>query len=115
MEKHKLLILIVDSKQEKQASKLIHKISPSMQFVHIGKGTAELAVLDELGVGRAPKAVIWTVIPESLVTKVLDRLNQRLYLDEPNSGIVFTIDLTAVSGLGALQYLTGKEVKNEKS
>jgi hypothetical protein len=116
MEKHKLMILIVSDEDEKKAGKLINKISPSMQFIHMGKGTAEIAALDELGAGRASKAVIFSVIPESLVTKVLDLLNKRLYLDEPNSGIVFTIDLTAVSGLGALQYLTGREVKrNEKN
>lgn len=109
MEKHKMLVLIINSKMEKKAGKLINKISPSLQFIHMGKGTAEIAALDELGAGRAPKAVIFSVIPESLVTKVLDLLNKRLYLDEPNSGIVFTIDLTAVSGLGALQYLTGRK------
>ncbi|HOH59022.1 MAG: hypothetical protein WC189_01670 [Bacilli bacterium] len=109
MEKHKMLVLIINSKMEKKASKLIYKISPSMQFIHIGKGTAELAVLDELGVGREPKVIMIAIIPSSLITEVLDKLDEGLNLHLPNSGIAFTLDLTAVSGLAVLKYLTGRK------
>ena len=102
-----LLFVIVDSEKNDAVIGLLKKMNcTGIMSIH-GKGTARSEMLTTLGIGESDKFVIMCAINAENEEKVLARLSRRLQLDNPGSGIAFTVDINSVGGLKALTYLRG--------
>lgn len=106
---YKLLIIIVDHNYLAKLEKLLNKYSTSFQFLTNAKGTANNEILNYLGLGVTSKNLILLVLEETLIRDIFKMLIREMKFDIPGRGIAFTIDLSCISGIKALKYLTNDE------
>lgn len=96
---YQLLMLIATPKLADKAADLFLKQALPIQYRLNAQGTASSEIMDTLGFGSIDKAVLLSTVPRSFGNHMLTLLHSELRLDAVNSGIAFTIPLTAVSRL----------------
>ena len=94
-----LLVLIASTKLTDQAAEIFKKSSLPIQYRLHGQGTASSQIMDTLGLGSSAKGVLISTVPDSFGKIMMGLLHSQLRLDSVNSGIAFTIPLTAVNKL----------------
>lgn len=102
MERHdtyQLLMLIATPKLADKAAEMFLKSALPIQYRLGAEGTASSEIMDTLGLGSTDKGVLISTVPESFGRVMLGMLHSELRLDAVNSGIAFTISLTATSKL----------------
>ena len=113
----RLLFLISSAKIGQKAEKLLEEKGVPVQYHVLGRGTASGELRDILGLGEIEKSVIITMLSKPRADKMIIKLKNNLYLGTPNTGIAFTVPLTAASASVA-RYLaeeeTDKTERNEK-
>lgn len=97
----KLLVSIVNQKDDKKLKAVLDEISVSLSFSFAGKGTARSTVLDYLGIGETEKVVAVSLIPESDEDKIIREIRKEMSLYLVGRGISFTIPLTGISEIVA--------------
>ncbi len=97
----KLLVSIVNRRDEIQLKEVIDDRSVSLSYVFEGTGTARSSVLDYLGIGETEKSVVLSVIPESDEAAILKSIREKMSLYLVGRGISFTIPLTGISQIVA--------------
>ena len=93
----RLLFLIVSQKLGKRAETLFSEAHWPIQYRVTAKGTAQGEVVDMLGLGGIDKTVLLSLMPKSLADKALVHMQNRLYLGTPNTGVAFTVPLSAAT------------------
>ena len=93
-----LLVTIVDRDRAKKVNEVLAGSNVKSQFLWFAEGTAKSEILDLLGLGSVDKAVILTILPDTMIRELASLLNNKLKLQKPGKGIVFAIPL---SGAGA--------------
>ena len=93
----RLLFLIVSQKLGNHAETLFSEAHLPVQYRVSAMGTAHGEVVDILGLGGIDKTVMISLLPKSLADKTLVRMQNRLYLGTPNTGVAFTIPLSAAT------------------
>ncbi len=102
MERHdtyQLLMLIATPKLADTAAEMFLKSALPIQYRLGAEGTASSEIMDTLGLGSIDKGVLISTVPESFGRVMLGMLHSELRLDAVNSGIAFTIPLTAANNL----------------
>lgn len=94
-----LLVLIATPKLADKAAEMFLKSALPLQYRLHAQGTASSQIMDTLGLGSSAKAMLLSTVPESFGKHMLAMLHEELRLDAVNSGIAFTIPLTAASNL----------------
>jgi hypothetical protein len=94
-----LLVLIATPKLADKAAEMFLKSALPLQYRLHAQGTASSQIMDTLGLGSSAKTVLLSTVPESFGKHMLAMLHEELRLDAVNSGIAFTIPLTAASNL----------------
>ena len=97
----KLLVSIVNKKDEIRLKEVIDDVSVSLTVSFEGVGTAHSQVLDYLGIGETEKSVAFSLIPESDEEKIMQELRNKISLYLVGRGISFTVPLTGVSQIVA--------------
>lgn len=103
----KLMVSIVDRGKGERVAALLHKYDAVFHIIGLGKGTADSALLDYLGLGQTEKDVVLSVVQEQRLPEALECLRVQLQLDQPGGGIVFTIPITSVGGPMTLRFISG--------
>ena len=98
-ESYQLLMLIATPKLADKAADMFLKSAMPIQYRLGAEGTASSEIMDTLGLGSIDKGVLISTVPESFGRVMLGMLHSELRLDAVNSGIAFTIPLTAASNL----------------
>ncbi len=98
-ESYQLLMLIATPKLADKAADMFLKSALPIQYRLGAEGTASSEIMDTLGLGSIDKGVLISTVPESFGRVMLGMLHSELRLDAVNSGIAFTIPLTAASNL----------------
>lgn len=94
----RLLILIANSALSQKASDLFKNESVSLHYtIAYCEGTASSEILDMLGIGSTDKVLTMGVMPKVCAEDILRKLYLELKLGTVNSGIAFTIPLTATN------------------
>lgn len=93
----KLLVSIVNLRDEKKFKEILDGCSAGLSYEFPGTGTARSAVLDYIGIGETKKAVIFSLFPESDEEKILRMLRTEMSLYLAGKGISFTVPLTGIS------------------
>lgn len=96
---YQLLVLIAAPRLVDKAADMFLKSALPIQYRFHGEGTASSQIMDTLGLGSSAKSVLLSTVPESFGKTMLAMLHSELRLDTVNSGIAFTIPLTAVNQL----------------
>ena len=96
---YQMLMLIATPKLADKAAAMFSKNNLPLQFRLSAEGTASSEIMDTLGFGSVDKSVLMSYVPQELGKRMLQALHTQLRLDAVNSGIAFTISLTAASNL----------------
>ena len=99
MERYQLLMLIATPKLTDRAADMFLKSALPIQYRLHGEGTASSEIMDTLGLGSTEKGILISTVPESFGRTMLRMLHTQLRLDAVNSGIAFTVPLTAANNL----------------
>ena len=93
----KLLISIVNQKDDVRLKEIIDDCSVALSVTFAGVGTARSAVLDYLGIGETEKAVVFSLFPESDEELILQQIQEQMSLYLVGKGISFTVPLSGIS------------------
>ncbi|MDE7295997.1 MAG: hypothetical protein K2N84_01900, partial [Clostridia bacterium] len=97
----KLLISIVNYKDEIRLKEIIDEVSVALSFTFAGTGTARSQMLDYLGIGETEKAVVFSLFPESDEEIIIREIRSKMSLYLVGRGISFTVPLTGISEIVA--------------
>ena len=113
----KLLISVVNQKDDVVLKEILDDFSVTLSFTFAGRGTARSAVLDYLGIGETEKAVVFSLFPESDEELILHEIREKMSLYLVGRGITFTVPLSAVSDIiagGLVRAAANKTVNGSK-
>ena len=105
--KIKLLITIVDRGKGSKVIELCQRHYSTYHLSFMGRGTARSELLDYLGLGETEKDIIFSVVLEEQVDKVMACFEEELKIEKIGTGIAFTIPISSVGGPMTLQFLSG--------
>lgn len=91
----RMLFLIAKPKLVTKAVKLFKERNIPAQYVFHAQGTASSEIMDMLGLDRADKHILMSMMPKGFADEILKKLREWLHLGMPNTGIAFTV---AISG-----------------
>lgn len=93
----RMLFLIATPKLAKKAMELSREENVSVQYVFHAQGTASSEIMDMLGLGGIEKNVLMCMLPKEIADGMLKKMQKRLHLGMPNSGIAFTVTMSSGS------------------
>lgn len=93
----KLLISIVNRKDENLLKSILDDCSVALSIAFAGTGTARSAVLDYFGIGETEKTIMLSLFPESDEDILIREIRAKMSLYLVGRGISFTVPLTGVS------------------
>lgn len=98
--KRELIVVIVDKHKDEEVMQVAKAAGATGGTIIHGKGTSIYENKKFFGIEIEPeKEVILIIVNSNLVDKIVNAINQELKLEDPNSGILFTVDLNKVIGL----------------
>lgn len=95
---YRILFLIATPKLVKKAVDLFNQEDVPMQYLFHAQGTASSEVMDMLGLDGIDKNILMSMMPKAFAGEMLSKLQKRLHLGMPNTGIAFAIVLSGGSG-----------------
>lgn len=112
-----LMTTISDRNQIRRFLLFYKEYGVSVVLTALGRGTASSEMLDYFGLEASEKAVLFSVVTDTVWKRVKSGLEKNLRIDIPGMGIVFTVPLSSIGGKKQLEFLTdGQEfVKGEES
>ncbi len=115
---YRILFLIAVPKVVVKAAHLLEEEKLPVHYQFFAQGTASSRIMDLLGLGGVDKLVLCALAPEPFAKRILGLMRERLQLKKPNSGVAFTVSLTA--GTAGLMRLVdplkpdGETMQNER-
>ena len=111
--KLKILVTIVDRSKALFYLDLLEQFEINVQFVLYGKGTANMQMLDILGIVESDKAVIISYVREDKIKDALETLTEKFSTVKNGKGIAYTIPLDSIIGVSAYQLLSNDRTIKE--
>ena len=93
----KLMVTIIDRDKGALAVSLFRAHHLHFDYLCMGLGTASSRILDYFGLSETEKDVVFTLVPEPCVGKILRLTAEKFQIHRPGQGILFTVPLSAVS------------------
>lgn len=93
----KLMVTIIDRGKGAAAVSLFRAHHLHLDYLCMGLGTASSVILDYFGLAETEKDVVFTLVPEPCMGKILRLTAEKFQLRRPGQGIVFTVPLSSVS------------------
>lgn len=106
LKKLALYFVIVPKGQADSIVNIMQNNGSSLQFGHIGKGTATKEVLDILGMQDNTKEIILSVVTEDKIKDIKKELDAFFTINPKRRGIAFTTPFTSVIGAKVYHFLT---------
>jgi nitrogen regulatory protein PII len=103
----KLLVAIVDRGKGDDVVEILRESGVTYNLVSPAYRATGLEIMDYLGLANPERDIIFSVVTEDKVGRVLNKLLYKLNFDEPGNGLAFTIPISGVSGPLALRYISG--------
>ena len=106
IEKLRILFLITTPKMAQKAAALFDEDSVPIHYRLGASGTASSEVMDILGLGNSEKRMLLCVLQKPVADQMLLKLHKVLRMGAVNSGIAYTVPVSAASKL-AFRMLEG--------
>jgi nitrogen regulatory protein PII len=112
-----MMVTITTRKLTKKFVDFYTDMSLPVSVITLGNGTASSEILDYFGLDGSEKSVIFHIITDTRWKEVKRQLRLKMNIDIPGIGIAFTVPLSSIGGMKALNYLTAQQdyVKGEES
>ncbi|MBQ7797365.1 MAG: P-II family nitrogen regulator [Lachnospiraceae bacterium] len=104
-----LMTTIVDRKDLNRYMEVYQNNDLHVTFLALGYGTASNEILDYLGLESNQKAVAFSIVEAGSWLTVKKQFEKKLKIDAPGGGISFTVPLSSIGGMKALQFLAEKQ------
>lgn len=95
---YRMLFLIATPKLAKKAVDLFNQEDVPVQYLFHAQGTASSEVMDMLGLDGVEKNILMSMMPKAFAGEMLSKLQKKLHLGMPNTGIAFTVTISSGSG-----------------
>ena len=112
IKKLKLLCTIVDRPKGEFYLDVISQFEVNCQMAMGGMGTAKSDLIDMLGL-TIHKAVIFSVVRENMVERIMHCLEDKFETIKNGKGIAFAVPLSSVIGVNLYQFLSNNRVGRE--
>ncbi len=112
-----LAVTVVDRGQDKKVLSICKALGITAWMNVFGRGTASSDVLQYLGLGEPERDVQFTLISRAAVPRLTELLKQKLSIEKPGHGIMFTIPVGSIAGRRTLERIcapTGNANENAK-
>ena len=103
-----ILITIVNRKKADFYVDLIQSSEVNMQFSTSARGTADISILNRLGITDTDKTVIFSVIKEEKAKEILELLDEKFRTIKNGNGIAYTIPMSSIIGVSAFAFLSNQ-------
>ena len=104
--KLKILVTIVARSKADFYLDTLEGYDVNLQTVIYGKGTAPTEMLQYLGLSQLGKAVIFSVVQEDNIKRILADYEDKYFKTKNGKGIAFTIPISSVIGVMVYQFLS---------
>ena len=98
-----LAVTIVDRGQDKKVLSICRSLGIHTWMNLYGRGTATSDVLQYLGLGEPERDVQVALMSRCMVPQFREQLKQRLSIEKPGHGIMFTIPVSSIAGRHTLE------------
>ena len=88
---------IVARGKGKQVIELAKEEGISYSLIMLGRGTADSETLSLLGLGETEKDIVMLTVSFLQRDLIMNKISERMHLDEPGHGIAFSIPLSAMA------------------
>lgn len=95
---YRILILVATRKLVNKAVDLWKAGDIPVQYLFSAQGTASSEVMDMLGLDGIDKKILVCIMPKAVADDMLKKLQKKLHLGMPNTGIAFTVPMSSGSG-----------------
>ena len=112
-----MMVTITTRKHTRKFIQFYEEMNLPVSVITLGTGTASSEILDYFGLDGSEKSVIFHIITDTRWKEVKRQLRLKMSIDIPGIGIAFTVPLSSIGGMKALNYLTAQQdyVKGEES
>ncbi len=93
-----LLMIIAPTILEHKYLEVLNKYKVKFKAITYGKGTASSSMLEYFGLNEVDKIVIFAVLPKVMGKHILRYTKSKIKINEPGSGIAFTIPVSSSTG-----------------
>lgn len=93
-----MLFLIGTPKLVNKAASLFKEVRVPVQYSLNAQGTASSEIMDMLGLDGVDKRILLSMLPKFFAGEMLTKLQKKLHLGMPNTGIAFTVPMSGGSG-----------------
>lgn len=95
---YQMLFLIGTPKLIEKAADLFKEVRVPVQYILNAQGTVSSEIMDMLGLDGIDKRILLSMMPKSFAGEMLTKLQKKLHLGMPNTGIAFTVTMSGGSG-----------------
>lgn len=112
-----MMVSILDRHRAKKFLTLYQECGITINFITMARGTAASEMLDSFGLESHEKMLVSSIVTHSVWRSVKQRLQQKLNIDVPGTGVAFIVPLSSIGGKKQLDFLTEHQnfVKGEES
>jgi hypothetical protein len=97
-----LLVTVVQKGKGTFFSDYLQTFDANLQVCVVGAGTAQNDLVEFLGLKDNKRSVIFSIVREELLDKIMEALEERFHTINRNTGIAFAVPLSSV--IGKLSY-----------
>lgn len=105
------MVVIVDRGLGEEVAKVLRENGVTFNLISPAYVAAGSKIMDYLGLTSLERDIILSIVSEQISHEVLSKILYKFDLDEPGSGIAFTIPVSGVSGPLALRYMLGDQIE----
>lgn len=98
-----LAVTIVDRGRDKKVLTIYKSLGITSWMNVYGRGTASSEILQYLGLGEPERDVQFSLISRGMVPQFTEQLKQKLSIEKPGQGIMFTIPVSSIAGRRTLE------------
>lgn len=102
----KILITIVERSKADFYLDMLEGYEVNLQMVSFGRGTASTEMMQYLGLTQSGKAVIFSVVQEDKIKRILADYEDKYFKTKNGKGIAFTVPISSVIGVMIYQFLS---------
>lgn len=110
----KLLFAILNNGYPNKMKSIFSKNNVNIKIVTHGLGTASPSVLDYFGIVETKKDIYLAVIPDYLESKMMNQLNREFKIEQPGTGVAFTVPISSSNKYISSSFEKDKPVKEDR-